>query len=71
MHACMTGQPRAVILPFRREVREPNDDARNSEWDHLLRLTLQAWQWRDPESLDALDTSLQRIRAHIRREWSA
>ena len=42
----------------------------NSEWDLLIRLATQAWSWRDPESLDVLEHTLNRLRTWIRSDWS-
>lgn len=46
------------------------DDARlNAEWDRLVALVMQAWCWRDPESIQAVDGSLQRVRGLVARDW--
>ena len=42
----------------------------NSEWDMLIRLATQAWSWRDPESLDVLEHTVNRLRTWIGSDWS-
>jgi hypothetical protein len=61
----------ATILPFRRPAPEATDVTINARWNHFLRLATNAWEWRDPESVDALDRCLAELRATIVREWSA
>ena len=61
----------ALVLPFHRPARDPIDAARNDEWDRLLRLAREAWEWRDPDSLEALGACLEQLRGCILREWSA
>jgi len=41
----------------------------NAAWDELPRLALEAWCWRDPESLARLDACLARLRPDVEREW--
>lgn len=45
------------------------DDRLNKEWDLLIRVASHAWSWRDPESLDTLETTVRRLRAWIARDW--
>ncbi len=47
------------------------DERLNQEWDLLIRVASHAWSWRDPESLDALETTVTRLRAWVARDWSA
>jgi len=47
------------------------DEGLNSEWDLLIRLASHAWSWRDPESLDTLETTVARLRTWVARDWSA
>jgi hypothetical protein len=42
----------------------------NTEWDLLIRLATQAWSWRDPESLDVLEHTVNRLRTWIGSDWS-
>jgi hypothetical protein len=75
-------QERGVIVDFdsrRREVLAqrglmqcvgPRDDREvNAAWDDLMKLVIQAWSWRDPESLDALETALGVLRQRISDDW--
>lgn len=41
----------------------------NAQWDELTRLTLQAWTWRDPDSLAALEGHIVGLKAHILEDW--
>ena len=41
----------------------------NAAWDDLMKLMIQAWSWRDPESLDALETALVVLRKWIEDDW--
>ena len=41
----------------------------NAAWDDLMKLVIQAWSWRDPESLDALETALAVLRKRIEDDW--
>ena len=45
------------------------DTELNQQWDELIRLTLGAWEWRDPESLAELQVCLADLRGRIRTEW--
>ena len=48
----------------------PRDDREvNAAWDEMMKLVIQAWSWRDPESLDALETALGILRARIAEDW--
>ena len=75
-------QQRGVIVDFdsrRRAVLaqrglmhcvETKDDREvNTAWDDLMKLVLQAWSWRDPESLDALETAMVVLRKRIEDDW--
>ena len=41
----------------------------NAAWDDLMKLVIQAWSWRDPESLDALETAMVVLRKRIEDDW--
>ena len=47
-----------------------DDDQLNADWDRLVTFVMQAWCWRDPDSLDAVDRCLRRLRVVVDREWS-
>ena len=42
----------------------------NADWDRLVALVMQAWCWRDPESVDAVEICLRRLRSVVDRDWS-
>jgi len=46
-----------------------DDQEINAAWDDLMKLVIQAWSWRDPESLDALETVLGVLRQRIADDW--
>jgi hypothetical protein len=46
-----------------------DDQEINAAWDDLMKLMIQAWSWRDPESLDALETALVVLRKRIEDDW--
>ena len=48
-----------------------DDRAINAVWDALLKLVIQAWSWRDPDSLDALETALVVLRKRIEDDWQS
>ena len=63
-----------VVVPFRRsriERIEPTDADRNAAWDRLVRLAVEAWTWRDPDSVAELRSVVSMLEAQIAREWSA
>jgi hypothetical protein len=48
----------------------PRDDREvNAAWDDLMKLVIQAWSWRDPESLKALEMALGVLRQRIAEDW--
>ncbi len=49
---------------------ESRDVVLNSDWDRLIRLSLEAWCWRDPECLAAVEGCLANLRRSVDREWS-
>ena len=46
-----------------------DDQEINAAWDGLMKLVIQAWSWRDPESLDALEMALLVLRKRIDDDW--
>ena len=46
-----------------------DDQEINAAWDDLMKLVIQAWSWRDPESLDALETTMLVLRKRIEDDW--
>jgi hypothetical protein len=45
------------------------DSILNALWNELTRLGQEAWTWRDPEALEALEFHLAILRAHVHAEW--
>lgn len=41
----------------------------DAEWDVLATLLDDAWCWRDPESVAALEACLLRLKARVFDEW--
>jgi hypothetical protein len=81
----MPSEPRAAVLPFRTRPgigsapERPEvpaippgsrEDALNASWDHLLWLAIQAWSWRDPESLGAIELAVEALARDVQRDWS-
>lgn len=79
----MPSEPRAVVLPFPlRPGADPvrrgapagpalaEEEALNAAWDHLLWLAIQAWSWRDPESLGAVEDAIAALQRDVARDWS-
>jgi hypothetical protein len=68
-----TGPPARVIdlAAYRRRLTEPNrgDATLNAEWDGLVAAVMEAWCWRDPDSLAALDARVARLRAGVLKDW--
>jgi hypothetical protein len=65
---------RRAVLAQRNPMRcvEPVDDREiNDAWDELMKQVIQAWSWRDPESLEALEETLGVLRRRIARDWSS
>ena len=46
-----------------------DDQEINAAWDELMKLVMQAWSWRDPESLDTLEMALLVLRKRIEDDW--
>ena len=46
-----------------------NDSIVNALWNELTRLAQEAWTWRDPETLEALEFHMAILKAHIHAEW--
>lgn len=58
------------LAAYRRRFAEPNRDAiLNAEWDGLVAAVKDAWCWRDPDSLAALETRVAQLRAGVLEDW--
>ena len=64
------GAMRATMPARRRYGSSAADDALNNEWDRLLTAVIQAWCWRDPDSVVAVERSIVQLRASVDRDWS-
>lgn len=62
--------PAASAAPSYEDCPPLDDDQLNDDWDRLVTFVMQAWCWRDPESLDTVDRCLRRLRSVVDREWS-
>ncbi len=65
---------RRALLEHRNPMRcvgAGDDREVNSAWDELMKLVIQAWSWRDPESLDVLESALGKLKRRIAHDWSS
>jgi len=46
-----------------------DDQEINAAWDDLMKLMIQAWSWRDPESLDSLEAAMVILRKRVEDDW--
>jgi hypothetical protein len=56
--------------PWLDRLFESSDGGLNAEWDRLVSLVVQAWCWRDPESVAELEACLASVRRAVDRDWS-
>jgi hypothetical protein len=58
------------LAAYRRCSTELNQDTTlNAEWDGLLAAAKEAWCWRDPDSLAALEARVARLRPGVLEDW--
>ena len=48
-----------------------DDQEINAAWDDLMKLVIQAWSWRDPDSLDSLEAATVILRKRIEDDWAS
>ena len=67
-----SGDRRGVVLPLR-TVDESHDDdlAFSPEWDEMSKLAMDAWSWRDPDSLARLEECIERLWPEVERDWGS
>jgi len=59
-----------TLESYRRRLEELRQDAGlDAAWNELLAAAEEAWSWRDPETLRALEACLTRLRAPVLRDW--
>jgi hypothetical protein len=49
---------------------ESRDAVLNAAWDRFITLVVEAWCWRDPECLAAVEDCLAHLRRSVDRDWS-
>jgi hypothetical protein len=59
----------AATKSARRGVGQTDVDA-NAEWDVLLTRAVQAWCWRDPDSIRVVEQCLARLKVSVDADWS-
>ncbi len=59
-----------LVIPFRRPARQLRDADGNAAWDRLLAESRDAWTWRDPDSIAALEQRVRELKRLVAREWS-
>ena len=52
-------------------VESRDDQEINAAWDDLMKLVIQAWSWRDPDSLDSLEAATVILRKLIEDDWQS
>ena len=72
--------PTEDIREKRRRASAPKNSARrpgrqddadtNAEWDVLLTRAVQAWCWRDPDSIRVVEQCLARLKVSVEVDWS-
>ena len=67
-----SGDRRGVVLLLR-TVDESHDDdlAFSPEWDEMSKLAMDAWSWRDPDSLARLEECIERLWPEVERDWGS
>ena len=70
--AAVRGAP-ARVIPFpphtHRLAELRRQDALEAEWEQLFVLVAEAWSWRDPESVAAVEACVTRLKNLVRDEW--
>jgi hypothetical protein len=49
---------------------ENRDAGLNADWDRLVTLVTEAWCWRDPDCVAAVEDWLARLRRSVDQDWS-
>jgi hypothetical protein len=65
----------ARVIPFaphaHRLAELHHQDSLQAEWDQLPILVAEAWSWRDPESVAAVEACVTRLKDLVLKEWAA
>jgi hypothetical protein len=61
-----------VERPAPRVIRlyESRDVVLNTDWDRLITLVVEAWCWRDPDCMAAVEDCLAHLRRAVDHDWS-
>ena len=58
------------MASYRRQLdMRDHDSIVNALWNELTRLAHEAWTWRDPEMVEALEFHLAILKAHVHADW--
>ena len=58
------------MASYRRQLDMRDHDAIvNALWNELTRLAHEAWTWRDPDMIEALEFHLAILKAHVHADW--
>lgn len=57
-------------VPCLIQLYESDDAVLNAGWDRLLTLVIEAWCWRDPDCLAAVEECLAQLRRSVVDDWS-
>ena len=49
---------------------ESRDVLLNADWDRLMTLIADAWSWRDPDCVAAVEDCLAQLRRSVDHDWS-
>jgi len=70
------GMPRGAVeiantpVPCLVRLYERRDVVLNADWDRLITLILEAWCWRDPDCIEAVEDCLAHLRRWVDLDWS-
>jgi len=66
------GNRKGVVLRIR-SVEESYDDELgfSPAWDEMSKLAMDAWSWRDPDSLARLEECIERLWPEVERDWGS
>jgi hypothetical protein len=56
-------------VPCLIKLYESDDAILNADWDRLMTLVVEAWGWRDPDCLAAVEECLAHLRRSVDHDW--